>query len=442
MRNIPISAIARFLGAECCSDAQVAGYQVDSRLVGLGELFFALKGEKTDGHKHLSEVKERGAVGAVVSRDYRGPDFGLELLAVDDVVVSLQGLARHLMEGCKAQIIGITGSLGKTTTKDFVACLLEGKFKVGKTEKNYNTKLTYPITLLNRIGDEDVLVVELGMSEPGDIGRLVEIAAPDVAVLTKVAPVHMAFFPRGLLDIAKGKAEIFSHPKTKKCIFDHALYEYPEAIGAIHGEKVSFSLDDRTADYFLSPELFVDERGVRAYQFDPPYKQAHVLHNFLAAVSVARAMKMEWDEINRQVPKLQLPKMRFEQYEKNSVVFVNDAYNANPDSMRAALSHLPEPKEGGKKIAVLGMMVDMGPDSESIHREVGRFAQKYVDHLLVMGKEAAPIYEAFQEVKKPAEQYLDFQKLANRLKTLMSPGDVVLVKASRCVEMEKLLNLL
>jgi UDP-N-acetylmuramoyl-tripeptide--D-alanyl-D-alanine ligase len=110
--------------------------------------------------------------------------------------------------------------------------------------------------------------------------------------------------------------------------------------------------------------------------------------------------------------------------------------------MRAALSHLPEPKEGGKKIAVLGMMVDMGPDSESIHREVGRFAQKYVDHLLVMGKEAAPIYEAFQEVKKPAEQYLDFQKLANRLKTLMSPGDVVLVKASRCVEMEKLLNLL
>ena len=110
--------------------------------------------------------------------------------------------------------------------------------------------------------------------------------------------------------------------------------------------------------------------------------------------------------------------------------------------MRAALSHLPEPKEGGKRIAVLGMMVDMGPDSDNIHREVGRFAQKYVDHLLVMGEEAAPIYEAFLEAKKPAEQYMQLKSLAKRLQQLMSPGDVVLVKASRCVQMEKLFNLL
>lgn len=442
MRNIPIPIIARFFGIHCDAEIQVSGYQIDSRMVQPGELFFALKGARTDGHKYLADAKMRGAVGAVVSRDYEGPDFGLILLPVDDVVASLQGLAKHLMADCKAQIIGITGSLGKTSTKEFVATLLEGKFKVGKTYLNYNTKLTYPITLLNRTGDEEVLVVELGMTEPGDIGRLLEIAAPDIAVLTKVALVHVAFFPRGLLDIAKGKSEIFSHPKTKKSVFYHGLYEYPEAIAAIHGEKVSFSLDDRTADYFLSSELFVDERGVRAYQFDPPYKQSHVLHNFLAAVSVARTMKMEWDEINRQVPKLKLPKMRFEQYEKNGIVFINDAYNANPDSMRAALSHLPEPKEGGKRIAVLGMMVDMGPESETIHRGVGHFAQKYVDHLLVMGKEAAPIYEAFKEVKKPTEQYFDFEKLAERLKMLMSPGDVVLVKASRCVQMEKLFNLL
>lgn len=442
MRNVPIKKISQFLGVICEVDAQVTGYQIDSRMVGEGDLFFALKGARSDGHKFLEEVRLRGAVGAVVSKGYDGPDFGLVLLPVEDVVGSLQGLAKHFMEECRAQIIGITGSLGKTTTKEFIATLLEGKFKVGKTHLNYNTKLTYPITLLNRTGDEDVLVVELGMTEPGDIARLLEIAAPDIAVITKIALVHVAFFPRGLLDIAKGKGEIFSHPKTKKCIFYHGLYEYPEAIGKIHGERVSFSLEDRTADYFLSGEYFVDERGVRAYQFDPPYKQAHVLHNFLAAISVAREMKMEWDEINAQVPKLKLPKMRFEQYEKDGIVFVNDAYNANPDSMRAALSHLPEPKEGGKRIAVLGMMVDMGPESENIHREVGRFAQKYVDHLLVLGKEATPIYEAFQEVKKPAEQYFQFEDLADRLKGLMSPGDVVLVKASRCVQMEKLFNLL
>ncbi len=280
------------------------------------------------------------------------------------------------------------------------------------------------------------------MSEPGDIRRLVEIAAPDIGVLTKVAYAHGTHFARGLLDIAKYKAEIFSQTKTKKALFYHGLYEYPEAIGAIHGEKLSFSLDERTADYFLSSEYFVDERGVRAYQFDPPYKQTHLLHNFLAAVSVARLMHMEWDEINRQVPKLQLPKMRFEQYEKDGVMFINDAYNANPDSMKAALSNLPQPKEGGKRIAVLGMMVELGIEHGALHREVGRFAQKHIDHLLVIGKEASPMYEAFQEAQKPSEQYFDFETLSERLKSLMCPGDVVLVKASRSVQMEKLFNLL
>lgn len=440
MRNVPIKRVGQLLGVECELETQVTGYQIDSRMVGPGELFFALKGQRTDGHGYLADVAKRGAVGAVVSKEYEGPDHGLILLRVEDVVASLQGLARDMMVDCKAVVVGVTGSLGKTTTKEFAATLLEGKFKVGKTYLNYNTKLTYPITLLNRTGEEEVLVVEMGMSEPGDIGKLVQIAPPDAAVITKIAPVHVAYFSGGIVDIAKYKAEIFSHPKTKKCIFFQGLNEYPEAMATIHGEKMSFSLEDRTADVFLSNEYFIDERGVRAYQFDPPYKQSHILHNFLAAVCVARALKMEWDEINRQVPKLTLPKMRFEQFEKDGVIFINDAYNANPDSMKAALSHLPEPKEGGKRIGVLGMMVDMGPDSENIHREVGRFAQKYVDHLLVMGKEATPIFEGFQEVKKPAEQYERFEYLARRLKQLMSPGDVVLVKASRAVQMEKLFN--
>lgn len=441
MRNVPIQRIAQGLNAPCELDLQITGYQIDSRLIGPGELFFALKGQKVDGHSYLAEVRSKGAVAAVVSSEYEGPDFGLVLFKVADVVQSLQKLASFMMEECRAQIIGITGSLGKTTTKEFIATLLEKKFKVGKTHLNYNTKLTYPITLLNRRGDEDVLVVELGMTEPGDIGRLVQIAAPDLAVLTKVAHVHASFFPGGLSEIAKNKAEIFSHPRTKQAVFDHSLHKYGILEG-IQGEKVSFSLEERTADYFLSKEFFVDERGVRAYQFDPPFKQAHVLHNLLAAVSVARLMKMEWDEINAQMGELKLPKMRFEQFEKEGISFINDAYNANPDSMKAALSHIPEPGEGGKRIAVLGMMVDMGTESESIHRDVGRFAQKYVDHLLVLGEGAAPLFEGFQEAKKPAELYFDFEGLADRLKTLMAPGDVVLVKASRSVQMETLFNLL
>lgn len=442
MKYVSIKRIAKFFGVDIDDEAQVTGYQIDSRMIEEGNLFFALKGAKVDGHHYLESVKQRKGIAAVVSKDYKGASHGLILIPVDDVVEALQALASHLMEDCKAELIGVTGSLGKTTTKEFIATLLEGKFKVGKTPFNYNTKLTYPITLLNRTGEEEVLVLEMGMSEPGDLAKLVQIAAPDIAIVTKIAHVHAAYFSRGVIDIANGKVEIFLSPKTKKKIFYQGLKEFPEAMEKVTGDRVSFSLEDRSADYFLSPDYFIDERGVRAYQFDPPYKQPHVLHNFLAAVVVAREMKMEWDEINAQVPKLQLPKMRFEQFEKEGVLFVNDAYNANPDSMKAALSNLPEPKEGGKRIAVLGMMIDMGPDSENIHRDVGHFAQKYVDHLLVIGNEAAPIYEAFLEVKKPAEHYHQFHHLANRLKNLMRPGDVVLVKASRCVQMETLFNFL
>ena len=442
MKHVPIRQIAHHLGVVCDSELQVSGYQIDSRKIEPGELFFALKGAKSDGHGFLAEAKERGGVGAVVSKGYSGADFGLILLPVEDVVASLQELARHSVAESRVQIVGVTGSVGKTTAKEFIATLLEGKFRVGKNISSYNTKLTFPITLLNRRGDEEVLVLEMGMSEPGDIKRLLEIAAPDVALITKIALAHAAYFPGGLKEIAKGKAEIFSHPKTKAAVFYHGFYEFGEEV---KGERVSFSLDNRSADYFLSAhdgQFIVDERGVRAYQFDLPFKQPHILHNFLAAVSVARQMKMEWDAINQQVSKLQLPKMRFEQFERGGISFVNDAYNANPESMRAALSSLPEAKEGGKRIAVLGTMKELGPFSEPSHREIGRFAQKYVDHLLVLGEEAAPLCEAFQEVKKPGEWFADHKSLAERLTALMSPGDVVLVKGSRSMKMETLFEML
>ncbi len=442
MKKVSLKKICEMLGLECLVDAQVLGYQIDSRRVGEGELFFALKGERSDGHGHLREVKERGGVAAVVEKGYQGEDFGLELIRVENVVESLQGLARQFAEASKAVVVGVTGSMGKTTTKEFIATLLSGKMKVGKTEGSYNTKLTFPLTILNMEGDEDVWVLEMGMSEPGDISRLLEIAAPDIGGVTNIAMAHVANFPGGVEEIAKGKGEIFSHPRTKRAIFYHGFTDFGVEIGA---EKVTFSLTERNADYFLAfgeGKFVVDQRGVRVFQFELPFKQSHIVHNFLAAVSVAREMKLSWDEIERQVEKLQLPKMRFEQFEKEGILFINDAYNANPESMRAALSNLPEAKEGGKRIAVLGLMVELGPYSESSHREVGKIALVHVDHLLAFGEEAKGYCEVFEEGKKPAEYFDDHKKLAQRLKELMCPGDVVLVKGSRRVELERIFSLL
>jgi UDP-N-acetylmuramoyl-tripeptide--D-alanyl-D-alanine ligase len=427
LKNISLSQVAKILEVPVGCDSQVTGYQIDSRLVGEGELFFALKGAKSDGHDFLAEVRAKGAVGAVVSKGYQGPDFGLILLPVEDVVASLQNLARVLMQGCKARVVAITGSLGKTTTKEFTAALLGARFKVGKTPFNYNTKLTVPITLLNRKGDEEVLVLEMGMSEPGDLEKLISICPPDVAVLTTVALVHAAFFPRGILDIAEGKGQIFSSPRTQCAIFSHGLYDYPEVVSKICGKRISFSTTNRAADLFLSQEL-VDVC---------PFKEPHVLHNFLAAVAVAREMGLSWEEIYAKAPELRLPKMRLERIEKGGVLFINDAYNANPDSMKAALSCLPKPQNGGRRVAVLGRMVDLGPDSEKLHEAVGEFAAAHVDHLFVMGEEALPIYLAFQK-QKQAELFVQFEAMAERLKAFLRPGDVVLVKASRVMQMETL----
>lgn len=444
MRNLPLGRIANELGVASDESSQVLGYQVDSRNVGQGELFFAFKGEKADGHHYLAEVSAKGAIGAVVEKTYQGPDFGLRLLRVDDVLASLHSLARQDLKESRARVVGITGSVGKTTTKEFIAELLKAKYKVGKTPGNYNTKLTLPLSILNREGGEEVFVLEMGMSEPGDIGRLLEIAEPEVALVTKIALAHAQFFPGGLEEIAEGKAQIFSSPKLRTAIFYQALLEYP-CFANLPGEKIVFSLENRAADYVLSPldgRYVLDERGVRAYQFDLPYKEPHLLHNFLAAASVARQMNLEWDEINARIQYLKVPKMRFERFEKDGISFINDAYNANPESMRAAFLSLPEAREGGKRIGVLGTMSPLGIYSENAHREIGRLAREYFDVLLVFGSEAEPLYTSFQEVKKPAEFFMSLKSLAERLQALMSPGDVVLVKGSRCMNMEKLFEIL
>ncbi len=445
MRKAFLRQVAAALGVELQREAQVLGYQIDSRKVGEGDLFFALKGERVDGHRFLAEVAQKGAVGAVVSKDYEGEHEGMELIRVDDVVEALQSLGKWSVSQGKASILGVTGSVGKTTTKEFLASLLEGKFRVGKSPASYNSKVSFPLNLLNLDGDEEALVLEMGMSAPGEIAKLVEIAAPDKAIITKIGLAHAMNFPDGLEGIARAKAEIFSHEKTKTAIVDLEFAQYADVWREIRAEKVTFSLQDSAADYYLSfaeGRYRIDERGVRAHQFDLPFKESHLLQNFVAAIAAVRLCGMEWEEIEKRIPHLQLPSMRFQKFEKEGICFINDAYNANPASMKAALENLPEPKEGGKRIAVLATMKELGSFSEEAHAEVGRLAQKRADALICFGEEARPLCDAFQEARKPAAMAESHQSAADLLREMMRPGDVVLVKGSRSMEMEKILELL
>lgn len=443
MKNAPLSLVCSQLGSFLeCSNSQVAGYQIDSRMIGPGDLFFALPGENTDGHNYLKEVFLKGASAAVVKRG-TPPQEGRLLLEVEDVEKALQELARWFLKQKPVQIVGVTGSVGKTITKEFAATLLEGRYRVGKSPASYNSRLTFPLNLLNRTGEEELLVLEMGMSEPGDLKRLSSIAAPDLAVLTKVALVHSMNFPKGICDIAQEKASIALHAKTKKMVLNHDLLSFEESMHAIAADKITFSISEPSADYFLSlvdGNIRVDERGVRSCVLDLPFRERFFLENFAAALAVCRQMGLTWEEIERQISKLEIPKMRFEQFEKEGVHFVNDAYNANPPSMMAALDHFPHPGEGGKKIALLASMKELGVFSKSAHEDVGRFAQKRVDVLLCLGEETRPLFEAFCESKKPAWFFLDHDSAARKLAEIKRPGDVVLLKGSRGMHLEKILE--
>lgn len=442
MKGLSLSDISKRLGLKAKGEKKILGYFIDSRETVSQGLFFALPGNRHDGHHFLSEVAQKGAVAAVVSKAYSGPDFGLTLLPVDDVQAALQGLGKSLLEERKLKVAAITGSLGKTTTKDFIWTILSKKFQSAKSPLNRNTQATLPLTLLNLEGNEELLVLEMGMTQKGQIERLSSLAPPDIVLITNVAHVHSEFFPDGLEGIAQAKMEIFSQPKTKIGLIPYDLLRYEKWLQRSSFPKKTFSFEEKKADFFLQREkgkFIVIEKEETSPSFSLPFEERHFIYNALAAIAFARLWGMSYEEIIPSLSELKTPKMRFEKLEKNGILFINDAYNAAPLSMRMALSHLPQPKAGGKRIAVLGEMRELGSISDDSHREIGRYALGFVDLLFCLGERCAWMCKEFQEGGKKAELFLTHEALAQKLKEEIQMNDVVLLKGSRVMEMEKIL---
>ncbi len=442
MKGLSLPNIAKRLGLSTKRKNRVSGYFIDSREAVFHGLFFALSGKRRDGHHFLAEVAQKGAIAAVVSKAYSGPDFGLTLLPVDDVQAALQGLGKSLLEERKLQVAAITGSLGKTTTKDFAWTILSKKFSSAKSPFNHNTQVSLPLTLLNLEGKEELLVLEMGMTQKGQIERLSSLAPPDIALVTNVTYVHSEFFPDGLDGIAQAKMEIFSQPKTRVGLMPYDLLRYEKMLRQSPLPKKTFSLEEKEADFFLQREngqfTVIEKEGISP-SFSLPFEERHFIYNALAAIAFARLWGMSYEEILPSLPELKTPKMRFEKLEKNGILFINDAYNAAPLSMRMALSQLPQPKMGGKRIAVLGEMRELGTISDDSHREIGRYALGFVDLLFCLGEKCAWMCKEFQEGGKKAELFLTHEALAQKLKEEIQANDVVLLKGSRVMEMEKIL---
>ncbi len=450
MISLSLTTIADLVGATVSDPAgtQVTGsVEVDSRLVGPGGLFVALGGEHADGHDYVAEAFARGAVAAVTAR----PCGSLRCLVVPDPLAALQGLGRAIFAmGGPPLTFGITGSSGKTTTKDLMAHVLSAKASTLAPKNSFNNEIGFPLTLLRRDEQTRVAVLEYSARGVGHIGFLCGLAAPDVAVVLNVGSAHLGEFGSREV-IARAKGELVAHATTR-CILNA---DDPLVMGMVsrlpRGVEVqTFGAADE-ADYRaegveLDAEgratfALCDRRRGRTAQVRLRLHGRHHVHNALA-VAAATATSGLFPGGLEEVAALlggAVPESRWRMevsQRSDGVTIVNDAYNANPESMRAAIEALAVMGRGGRRtLAVLGPMAELGSAASAEHRSLGRFAAaQNISQLVVVGPDAAGIHEG--AAGAASVRVVDREAAVALLRRELRPGDVVLVKASRAAGFE------
>ena len=437
------------LGEPCDPDTPVKYVDTDSRSVHEGGLFIPLEGERFDGHSFINSALEGGAAGCVTARERESYLPGKFYIKVRSTQRALRDLARHYKQKFHIPFVAVTGSVGKTTTKDMVAAVLGEKYRVLKTNGNFNNAVGLPLTLLRLNGEHQICVLELGMNHPGEIDYLSEIVEPDVAVITNIGDSHIENLG-SRENILKAKCEIFNHVKPGCTVFlngDDPLLRTLE--GRLPCHTVFFGTDP-ALEYAAYD---VDSDGVNhisckvktpqgKYDLDIPALGSHMVYPALTAAAVGELFGLTGEEITRGVQSFLPTKMRMNIVRRaNDIVVLNDAYNANPQSMRAAAAVLGDSRDR-RKVAVLGDMLELGVGSEVFHRAVGGyFAQAGVDCLIAAGKLAKFIAEGARE--GGVEQVFYFpakEKALGALDKELRAGTTILVKASRAMAFEYFVN--
>jgi UDP-N-acetylmuramoyl-tripeptide--D-alanyl-D-alanine ligase len=423
----------------------VEGISIDTRTLERGQLFVAVSGQRFDGHEFLAEAAARGAVAAVVARDVVAPP-GLELIRVADTTAALADLARHVRTSVSLPVVAITGSTGKTTTKDMTAALLASRGPVLKTEGNLNNQYGLPLTLFRLRPEHTAAVLELGMSARGELARLTRIALPDVAVITNVAPVHLAFFD-SVDAIARAKAEILEGVRPGGA----AVLNYDDPrlrkLGAsFEGEVVWFGRDRacavsaehvRGTIHGIRFDLHV---GGEAYDVALPLPGVHFVMNLLAAAAVALRFGVTAEKIAEIAANLEAAPHRGRVLRLRSrVTLLDDCYNSNPVAVEAAVSAL-QMAAPGRRVAFLGDMLELGPTAAELHRQTAARAGKQLDVLVVIGALAPAFVEGARQAGVQAQAYASAEQAAADVPELLRPGDAVLVKGSRGVHMETIVD--
>ncbi|MGA2237136.1 MAG: UDP-N-acetylmuramoyl-tripeptide--D-alanyl-D-alanine ligase [Terriglobales bacterium] len=434
-----------------CSQAAL-GYSIDSRTVQPGELFFAVKGERLDGHDFVEQALSRGAIAAVVRKDQVARySSAAGLLAVDDTLVALQTLATAVRKMWGKTAIGVTGSMGKTTTKEAMAHLLAIKYRVHRTQGNFNNHFGLPLGLLTLEPEYDLAVVEMGMSHPGEIAALARIALPNQAVVTNVAPVHLESF-ESIAGIARAKYELIEALPYGGTAVLNADDEYVCQFGRdFKGKVVMFGLKATAGVLADVRAENIEVLGPAGTRFDlvsremrqpvcSPLLGRHNVYNVLAAAAIALEHGITPSEIAAAVPSLQAADKRGQVVQLGHITVLYDCYNSSPKALMAAVDTLAA-MPARRRIVVAGEMLELGPTGEQLHRECGRYiAGSKLDFLLGVRGLAKPMVEAAGEAGLEAEFVATPEEAGEWLARETREGDVVLLKASRGVKLEKALE--
>ena len=451
MNPLPLSQIAQFAGGSIsCGDETVMVNKIstDSRTLKPGELFVAVRGKNFDGHNFIESAAKAGAVGAIVESTWNGKVFkNFAVIRAKDTLQAYQELSANYRKSLQLKVVAITGSNGKTSTKDFAAAVLARRFRVTKTEGNFNNHVGLPRTILEAKSGDEVAVWEIGMNHPGEIAALAKLAAPDVAILTNIGVAHIEFMG-SREKIAEEKGALAEAVDTDGTVILNADDPFTgniatrargkvilagTAAGTIRADEITHS---GTGTDFT---IFEDAHRCRAQLSVPGL---HMVQNALLAVAAGRVFGLSLEDCAAGLVAAPLTKARSQIKDIGGVQFLDDSYNANPDSMKAALRTLVELDADGKRIAVLGEMRELGEESERGHREVGETAAALkIDQLIAIGDVAAAIADAARLAGLRKTTVVNSASdAAELLREIAAPGDLILIKGSRAARTEEVIE--
>jgi UDP-N-acetylmuramoyl-tripeptide--D-alanyl-D-alanine ligase len=448
--KLPLTRVAEFLSAsgEFDHEAVAQGYSIDSRTVQPGELFFAVKGEHMDGHDFVTQALEKGAAAAVVRGDLRAR-YALKtgLITVDDTLVALQILASAVRRLWGKPLIGVTGSTGKTTTKEAIAHVLSTRFRVLKSEGNFNNHFGLPLMLLKIEPEHDLAVIEMGMSHAGEIAALAKIAQPEIGAVTNVAPVHLEFFD-SVASIARAKYELIEALPPRGTAILNGDDEYVSQFGRdFRGNVVLYGLR-ASADVRAEN---IEPQGSEGSTFDVVVDGCrekavlrlvgtHNVYNALAAVAAGLNRGLSPSEAVAALATLAPADKRGQVVKLGNITVINDCYNCNPKALEAMVDSLAA-MPAKRRIVVVGEMLELGPAGKDLHRQSGEdIANKKIDLLLGVRGHAQQMVEAATQAGMRAEFVATPEEAGEWLARETRDGDVVLLKASRGVKLERALE--